>query len=239
MLVSWEIVDTTALMKVYQKPTYEIVARFLLKLPFIGCLLHGQCFMYIIFMPQRYTPSISFLSLVYIWEFWGPKWYRTCFIRVTQLANGQLEYETPSSWVQSWSAFSSTLGVPPTTLIQALSGQISNELMQDTGTKLVNYFTLTYTWQSSGLKMWACKHWTEMQKDKNANHRMWIQSVIALTRKSKFNPIIRNPEGLPNSFCDLGVVFISAARNYIGSSETKPNQCPSFPLSSCHFPRCD
>lgn len=49
---------------------------------------------------------------------------------------------------KSQEAVSSTLDVPPTTLIQVLSGQVSNELMQDKRDKVKESFTLSYTWQS-------------------------------------------------------------------------------------------
>lgn len=60
-----------------------------------------------------------------------------------------------------------------------------------------------------------------MDKDaegpENTNRGKWTGPVTEFSRKYKFNPIMRNPEVLSNTFCDLGIVFIFAARKSMTS----------------------
>jgi len=68
-------------------------------------------------------------------------------------------------------------------------------------------------------------------------YQLWKVDRI---RHCKVNPIMRKPEALLDSFCDLGTVVISTARNHVRSSEIKrinagkkdpvPSLKPSFLL---------
>lgn len=51
--------------------------------------------------------------------------------------------------------------------------------------------------------------------------RKWKLWKVDRISHCKVNPIMRNPEALPDSFCCLGTVFIATARNHVRSSETK------------------
>ena len=100
--------------------------------------------------------------------------------------------------------------------------------MQEKGTKLTSPLLLGYTQRVKCLEM------SPQALDRGTERPERIPGA-EMDRFShcKANPIMRNPEGLPHSFCGLGIVFISPARNHVRSSETKQNQCPFFFSSSC------